>query len=574
MAKALIRGISCLIFAPFQRNYTSIYNLPISHQILTCLNSQYLKKTQFKQVNAQLIISGRLKIPFFGCKLLRLSSQFGDLRSILWVFDRIDFPDLVCYNTLIKAFSNSCFPSKGVTFYFEMLKSEVFPNSFTFPPLIGCCAKVGDYRLGEMCHGQVIKNGFDGVMQIQNSLIHMYACCGVIEVALKVFEGMLERDLVTWNSILSGYVKVGDLRNAHKMFDVMPERNIVSWNAMMTGYLEGYKPGWVLKLFREMIRGRLIGNDITMVNVITACGRSARRREGASVHGFLIRRLWNLSLIMKSALIDMYNKCLKVAVARRIFDCLVERNLVCWNSMILGHCLHGNAKDGLILFENMIVWMEVDKARDHGYAHLGSKHGMLPDEITYIGVLCACTRAGLLEEGKTYFCDMMNLFNIKPNFAHFWCMANLLASKGLVQEALETIRNIKEFVVDKPLESLLWGNLLGSCRYQGDSSIAEQVAKALIEIEPQNTMCYAFLLNIYAAAGKWADAANVKELMKQRVPLKLHGCSLIDLIEVVHNFRLRDETWHEPEIVKMLDNLTEEFDYLDGQMGPLSMPKT
>lgn len=474
----------------------------------------------------------------------------------LSVFDSIDFPDLVCFNTLIKAYSASLLPLKGVSFYFEMLKSGIFPNSYTFPPLFGCCAKVGSFRVGEMCHGQVIKNGFDGVIQIQNSLIHMYACCGVIEVALKVFEVMLVRDLVSWNSVLDGFVKVSDLKTAHNMFDAMPERNVVSWNIMMTGYLEGHNPGCVLKLFRQMMGSGISGNSTTIVSVVVACGRSARWKEGASVHGFLVRRLWNLSLIMNTALIDMYSKCLKVRVARRIFDGLHERNLVCWNSMILGHGLHGNPEDGLHLFEDMILRMKLDsEAKAQSYVNVGGTQQMFPDEITYIGVLCACTRSGLLEEGRAYFSQMASLFDVKPNFAHYWCMANLLASKGLVQEALETVRKVEEFVVDTPSESLLWASLLGSCRFQGDLSTAEQVAKALIEIEPHNSLCYALLLNIYAAAGRREDAAEVKELMKERVAGKLHGCSLVDLIEIVHNFRLGDKMRCATETANLVDEM-------------------
>lgn len=301
---------------------------------------------------------------------------------------------------MIKAFSASSVPRQGVAFYFEIRKFGVFPNSFTFPPLIGCCAKVGCAQTGEMCHGQAIKNGFDTVLQIQNSLIHMYACCGLIDFAVDVFDAMLERDMVSWNSIVGAFVKVGDLGAAQKLFDVMPDRNVVSWNVVMTGYLDGNNPGCVLKLFRKMVKRGLSGNDTTMVNVLAACGRSARAKEGASIHGFLVRGLRNLSLIMNTALIDMYGKCGKVEVARSIFDRMEEKNLVCWNAMILGHCLHGNPEDGLHLFADMISRTELDsEIQVDGNVHLDRRQRVLPDEITYVGVLCACARGGLLAEG-------------------------------------------------------------------------------------------------------------------------------------------------------------------------------
>ncbi|KAL9229608.1 hypothetical protein vseg_005058 [Gypsophila vaccaria] len=559
----LIQSISCLKIRSFSHHFRhfSLHcsnnsdNRLISRRILNILSRQFLERSQLYQIHGQLTTSGRIQNPFFCSKLLNLSSKVEDLRYILLVFRVINYPDVVCVNAVIKASSLSSSPFQGVKFYFEVLKNGgIFPNSYTFPPLISCCSRFGSTLVGEMCHGQVIKYGFDGVLQIENSLIHMYACCGMVEVALKVFEEMRERDLVSWNSMVDGFVRRGDLRRGHDLFDVMPERNAVSWNVLMTGYLNGRNPGCVLKLFREMVNKEVLGNDTSMTTVLAACARSARLKEGASVNAYLVRRLWKLNLIMSTALIDMYNKCGKVEVARSIFDRLQQKNLVCWNSMILGHCLHGNPKDGLSLFENMVLCTKSGsemEARENLRSR--QQERLCPDEITYVGVLCACTRSGLLEEGKFHFHQMVNTFGLKPNFAHYWCMANLLASNGLVQEALKTVRKVSEYGVDMPPESVVWATLLGSCRFQGDVSQAVQVAEALIELEPKNALCYALLFNSYAAAGQWEEAAKVRDLMTERAIGNLPGCSLVDLIEIVHKFKVGDKTQCEIELGMMLD---------------------
>lgn len=137
----------------------------------------------------------------------------------------------------------------------------------------------------------------------------MYVCCGFIEVVLDVFDVMFERDLVFWNLIINGYLIMGDLRIIYKLFDVMFEKNVVFWNVMMMGYLNDNNSGFVLKFFREMVRKELLGNSIIMVNVFVVCGRLVRVKEGVFVYGFFVRSLWNLSLIMKIFLIDMYSKC-------------------------------------------------------------------------------------------------------------------------------------------------------------------------------------------------------------------------------------------------------------------------
>ncbi|KAK3037146.1 hypothetical protein RJ639_031033 [Escallonia herrerae] len=123
---------------------------------------------------------------------------------------------------------------------------------------------------------------------------------------------------------------------------------------MLVGYLNGGNPGSGLKLFRKMACMGIRGNDTTMVTVLTACGRSTRWREGRSIHGFIIRTLVNLNLIIDTALIDMYSKCKRSDVAWIFFDRMPIKNLVCWNAMILGHCIHGNPEDGLSLYSKVV----------------------------------------------------------------------------------------------------------------------------------------------------------------------------------------------------------------------------
>lgn len=488
--------------------------------IQTCQNS-----ARFYQIQSRFITSGFLQNPSMAGRVLKLSLNFCDIDYTLMIFKRIDFPDTFCVNTVIKAYACASLPNKVVGFYFEMLQEDgvLFqPNSFTFPPLISSCTKSRDSVLGRKCLGQAVKVGVDRTLHVENALIHMYASCGFIDIAWKVFDEMPMRDLVSWNSMLDGYVKVSEMGNAHKLFDKMPQRNVVSWNAMMKGYLDVKNPGLVLKLFRKMVGTGGSGNDTTIVSVLTACGRSCRLKEGRSVHAVLIRMLMAVSLIIGTALIDMYSKCGRLDIAQVIFDRMLIKNLVCWNAMISGQCIHGNPKRGLHLFDQMLKLGEV-----------------IPDEATYVGVLCACTRGGLLPEGKNHFLEMTEVFNLKPNFAHFWCMANLYASHGLVQNAVEILKNMPVDINVSP-QSSLWAGLLGSCRFKGDVATGEQIAKALIEDDPLNHSYHALLIVIYAVSGRWEDVATIKGMMKER-GFSVPGFSLVELTEIVNNLEVGDK---------------------------------
>lgn len=286
-----------------------------------------------------------------------------------------------------------------------------------------------------------------------------------------------------------------------------------------------------------------------MVSVVTSCGRLGLLKEGKSVHGYYIKNFVEENLIFGTALLDMYCKCWRVEVARKVFDRMSERNLVCWNAMVTGHCIFGNPEDGLVLFHEMVGR---GKGSEDGGVNDGSQNELTrisPDEITFAGVLCACARAGLLAEGKKYFNVMTSLYKLKPSFAHYWCMANLYGSLGLVQEALEVLRSMPE-----ETGSWVLGSLLGLCRFRGGLELGESIAKRLIELEPSNGSHYALLCNIYVAAGKWGDVHRLKQMFKERGVRLIPGHRLVDLNEIVHNFNVGERSQSEMEEIYMLIN--------------------
>lgn len=496
--------------------------------------------THLYQIQAHLLTSSLFQNPSFSGRILKLSADYAHIEYTLLLFRCISFPDTFCYNIVVKACALSCVPHQAVVFYFHMLKNYILPNSFTFVSLLKACVQMGCVQVGLKCHGQAVKNGVDCVLQVENSLIHMYGCYGCIDVAKRLFVEMFVRDLVSWNSMINAFVKVGDLSDAHKLFDLMPHKNVISWNVLISGYLSGGNPGWGLKLFREMLGLRFKGNDTTMVSVVTACGRSARLKEGKSVHGYLFRTFLRLSLIINTALIDMYSKCQRTDIAREVFERLPARNLVCWNAMILGHSLHGNPRDGLELFAQMHTKTRLKEGGINYDDSIELGEGVLPDEVTYVGVLCACLREGLLTQGTKYFSQMTDVFGVKPNFAHYWCMANILASFGLLQEAMETLRNMPSFA-ESPPDSSLWAAVLGLCRFKGKMVLGEQIARGLIDQDPLNQSYYALLMTVYAVAGQWEDVARTKETMKERGFKRMPGCTLADLKFIVHNLEVGNE---------------------------------
>ncbi|KFK34373.1 hypothetical protein AALP_AA5G136900 [Arabis alpina] len=468
------------------------------------------------QVHARLITSGNFWDSTWAIRLLKCSSRFGDASYTLSIFRSIG--KLHCANPVFKAYLVSSTPQQALGFYFDILRLGFVPDTYTFASLLGCIGKTSCIHSGKMCHGQTIKRGCDQVLPVQNSLMHMYACCGALDLAKKLFVEMPKRDIVSWNSIIAGAVRNADLLYAHKLFDKMPEKNVISWNIMISAYLDANNPGLSISLFREMVKAGFQGNESTLVLLLKACGRSARLKEGRSAHASLIRTLLKSSIDIDTALVDMYGKCKEVDTARRIFDSLSRRNKVTWNVMILAHCLHGIPEDGLKLFEAMI------------------NGALIPDEVTFVGVLSSCARAGLVSQVKSYYALMVDEFQIKPNFGHLWCMANLYSSVGSPEVAEEILKNLPE--EDMPPESAKWANLLSSSRFTGNPWLGESIAKSLIETDPLNYKYYHLLMNIYSVTGRWEDVDRVREVVKERKIGRIPACGLVDLKEIVHGLRV------------------------------------
>nr|GMD35949.1 pentatricopeptide repeat-containing protein At2g13600-like [Ipomoea batatas] len=143
--------------------------------------------------------------------------------------------------------------------------------------------------------------------------------------------------------------------------------------------------------------------------------------------------------------------------------------------------------------------------------------GEKPDHVTMIGVLCACSHAGLVEEGRQYFYSMRE-YDLEPLKDHYTCMVDILGRAGCLDEA----RNLIESMPIPP-DGVVWGSLLSACKTHGDMELGKHVAEKLLEVDPENSGPYVLLSNMYAELGRWKDVAGVRKLMRQDSPVAAPG---------------------------------------------------
>ncbi|KAI3914733.1 hypothetical protein MKW98_001969 [Papaver atlanticum] len=184
------------------------------------------------------------------------------------------------------------------------------------------------------------------------------------------------------------------------------------------------------------------------------------------------------SVSLTNAIIHMYASCGAIEEAYRAFKGMLHKSLISWNTMIVGFAKQGCRVEALGVFRWMLTV------------------GVRPDEVTFLGVLCACSHTGMVKEGRHYFDYMVLSCEIKPNIKHYGCMVDLLSRAGLLDEAQQLIQTIPM----KP-NDVIW-------------EIAKYAGDHIVELEPDRAAGHLVLLaNVYASAKKWDHVEKVKQRM-------------------------------------------------------------
>eukprot|EP00268_Persea_americana_P067144 TRINITY_DN9205_c0_g1_i2.p1 TRINITY_DN9205_c0_g1~~TRINITY_DN9205_c0_g1_i2.p1 ORF type:complete len:689 (-),score=111.17 TRINITY_DN9205_c0_g1_i2:89-2155(-) len=466
--------------------------------------------------------------------LMHLYVKYGFLGSAHQLFVGSSERDVVSWTTMIDGYAQRNLPDEALKLFCLMVSMNVKPNDVTMIAVLSACSRVGIPTVGRKIHEYIKKSDVPVGVNMLNALVDMYVKCGCLDLAREVFDEMETKDVFTWTSMVNGYAKHGDLKLARQLFDEMPERNVVSWNAIIAGYSQTNLPNEALDLFHEMKAAHVRPTEGTLVSVLSACAQSGCLDLGRWIHRYYVdEKRVQLTVILENALVDMYAKCGSIDTAMNLFEVMPQRDLVTWNSMIAGYAVHGYGEKALMLFKQM------------------KSEVIVPDDITFVGVLSACSHSGLITEGHQYFGSMKRVFGIEPKLEHYSCMIDLLGRVGLLEEALELIRRM-------PMEpdEAGWGALLNACRMHGNVDVGKHAAEKLLSLNPQDSGVYALLSNMYATRNRWNEVKMVRMMMRDRGVKKTPGCSSIEVDGKFHEFLVADISHPlSQEIYSMLDEV-------------------
>lgn len=416
-----------------------------------------------------------------------------------YVFSRIPSPDTFAFNTIIRAHSHF-FPSHALSYFFSMHSNGVPFDNFTFPFVLKACSRL---QMDLHLHSLIVKYGLDSDIFVQNALMSVYGCSGFVQIAVKVFEEMTERDSVSWSTIIASFVNNGYASEA-------------------------------LALFKKMqLEDKVLPDEVTMLTVISAISHLGALELGRWVRVFINRLGFEISVALGTALIDMFSRCGSIDESVVVFEEMAVRNVLTWTALINGLAVHGRSTEALAMFHSM------------------RNSGVQPDYITFSSVLVACSHGGLVKEGWDIFESISKDYKMDPLLEHYGCMVDLLGRAGLLNEAYE-------FVERMPMKpnSIIWRTLLGACVNHNNLDLAEKVKTKISEVSSSHDGDFVLLSNVYGAAGRWVEKASVRSKMRDKRIGKEPGCSSINVDQAIHEFVSGDNSHPQSEeITKFLSSI-------------------
>ncbi|XP_078429841.1 pentatricopeptide repeat (PPR) superfamily protein [Wolffia australiana] len=509
-------------------------------------------------------------------------------------------PLLLC-NHLLHLLSAGPEPQSALALLAFMRAKPVGLDRFSFPPLLRAMARAG--LSGRAAHGLAAKLGFESDGFVQTGLVRVYSAAGVVDDARRVFDRMPCRDAVAWAVMIDGYNAWGRHSDALSLFRAMatspssPAPSIPILAAALTAV--AHSPDFPVAAAAALphlssvaplpshpillaaataaisAAGRAAAPDTAsavfalfpspdppaVTAMVTALSLSGRHRHALALFSSIpfpdapavlaavsaaaalgaAAPAKHLATIISPAanspavancLVTMHAKCGSLAAADAAFRRIPppQRSVVSWTALIHAYSLHGAAARALHAFEAM------------------QAAAVAPNAVTFLGLLTACARAGLVQEGRRVFSAMTAVHRIQPEEAHYGAMVDLLGRVGLVDEARDLIQGMP----GRP-GAAVWGALLGACKQHLAVDLGEMAAGRIFDLEPAHAGAHVMLANLYVRAGLPEKAAGVRRRMRAKGVVKERGRSWAEVNGEVNEFGAGDEV--DPEVWARLEEV-------------------
>ncbi|XP_020093081.1 pentatricopeptide repeat-containing protein At4g13650 [Ananas comosus] len=452
-----------------------------------------------EQVHGLTIKTGFELNVYVSSVLIDMYSKCGKLEKAREILERQTEKDVVSWTAMIAGYAQKELCVEALRTFGDMQAHGIRPDNIGLASAISACAGIKAIKQGLQVHAQACVSGYSADISIGNSLINLYAKCGMIEEALSAFEILTLKDEISWNGLISGFAQSGLCEEA-------------------------------LRVFVKMDRAGVKSNLFTFGSAVSASANIADIKQGKQIHARIIKTGYGSEIEAGNALVSLYAKCGSIEDASVVFSGMFERNEVSFNAMITAYSQHGFGLEALKLFDQM------------------TNEGLNPNHVTFIGVLAACSHVGLVDDGLNYYNSMREVYGVLQRPEHYACVVDILGRAGQLDCA-------RKFIEEMPIDpdAMVWRTLLSACTVHKNTEIGELAAKYLLELEPHDSASYVLLSNVYAVTKKWDSRDQVRKMMKDRGVKKEPGRSWIEVKNEVHAFFVGDRL--HPLADKIYDHL-------------------
>lgn len=281
----------------------------------------------------------------------------GCLEFAYLLFETMPLRNLYSWNGILSVYVDNGFFEEAFLLYQELQLEDIGLEFFVFPVVFKICSGLGIVDLGRQLHGIVVKYQFASNIYVGNALIDMYGKCRSLDDAKKVLATMPKKDRVSWNSIVTACAANGMVYEALDFLERMSSEdsvpNLVSWSAVIGGFSQNGYDEEAIELLYQMQAAGIEPNARTLASVLPACARLEKLSLGKELHGYIIRHGFMSNPFVVNGLVDVYRRCADMGAAFKLFSKFSMKNVVSYNTMIVGYCENGDISNAKELFDQM-----------------------------------------------------------------------------------------------------------------------------------------------------------------------------------------------------------------------------
>ncbi|KAK0580379.1 hypothetical protein LWI29_001180 [Acer saccharum] len=429
-----------------------------------------------KHLHALLVVSGKIQSIFIATKLVNRYANLGDISFSRYTFDHISNKNVYTWNSMVSAYVRSGrFQGAIDCFYQFLLTSGLLPDFYTFPPVLKACRNLFD---GKNIHCLVLKLGFEWDVFVAASLLHMYCRFGLAGVARKIFDDMPFRDRGSWNAMISGYCQSG---NAAEALDVLHEMRLEGVNM----------------------------DPVTIASILPVCAQLDDTVSGMLIHLYAIKHGLEFDLFVSNNLINMYSKFGIPGHALRVFDKMVVRDIVSWNSIISAYEQNN------------------DPIHAYGLVNEMQRSGVQPDSLTLVSLASIVAQLNDHQSSRSVHGFIMRRGWLMEDVVIGNAVVDMYAKLGVLGSACAVFEGL-------PIKDVIsWNTLITGYAQNGHASEAVEVYQMMeecTEIIP-NQGTWVSILPAYSHVGALRQGMKIHgRVIKDRLYLDVFvGTCLVDM---------------------------------------------